>query len=230
VRGETGPGEIIIRDPGATSGGFKVRETANAAKTTADAALPKSGGTMTGALCLGGNLLLGYADGGSRFANAAGVSIEMQTNVAVAGGVNTGHTGIRLVAGGMNGWGTAKLYKQVSSDHGAYGPLKRMLDEDDIFSQALSYVGNGEASKTLIFNGAVRFVMIIGDCGIGSNNTEYTAVFVYPSAKYKCSEDAKGGSVAWNGNSLTWSMDNSPTSAMNATGKTYYAYALGGTA
>lgn len=63
-----------------------------------------------------GGLHLGSA------ATRAGVArtIELSTNTAF-GGVHDNHTGIRLFAYGMNGWGTAKLGLQIGSNFGVYG-------------------------------------------------------------------------------------------------------------
>ena len=53
-------------------------------------------------------------------------SIELATTNKVGGGIYQDHTGVRLVAFGMAGWGSAKLGVQISTDWKQYGPVREI--------------------------------------------------------------------------------------------------------
>ncbi|MDY0212548.1 MAG: hypothetical protein RBR06_06045 [Desulfuromonadaceae bacterium] len=58
-------------------------------------------------------------------------TIELATNAAF-GGIHENHTGIRLAAYGMTGWGNAKLGLQISTNWKQYGPIQEIMHEGNL--------------------------------------------------------------------------------------------------
>jgi ElaB/YqjD/DUF883 family membrane-anchored ribosome-binding protein len=98
-----------------------------------------TGGSVSGALTLTAPLRFGSGSGLAVV--QSGGYIDLTTNVAVGGGANDNHTGIRLVAGGMSGWNTAKLYLAIGSNWGTYGTLFAVIHAGNLAAQ-IGALGN----------------------------------------------------------------------------------------